>query len=261
VVSPNWGLLGGNNALGMFQLGAQIGGQVRQQRDERRERNALTAYANDPTDANLGAIAEYNPEFVIRQRQGQAMAAREGESQRRDQLPVIGRILGTIKDEASYQQAIGMAQRYGIDVSDAPQSYDPAWVQSTRDFATAMGTPEGQQKVGTAGQQALDEGFQQGTPEFYKRTREIFDAGNVRTVPYQAGGGVASVNTATGVVTPLIVPGYGGGSGLPGTQSGPQAGAVEDGYRFKGGDPADPASWEPVGGGGGNVTSNFLSGV
>lgn len=31
------------------------------------------------------------------------------------------------------------------------------------------------------------------------------------------------------------------------SRSGPQPGAVEDGYRFKGGNPADPQSWEPVG--------------
>jgi hypothetical protein len=27
----------------------------------------------------------------------------------------------------------------------------------------------------------------------------------------------------------------------------PQPGAIEDGYRFRGGNPADPNSWEPVG--------------
>lgn len=37
---------------------------------------------------------------------------------------------------------------------------------------------------------------------------------------------------------------YGGGQVTP--QSGPQPGAIEDGYRFLGGDPADPSNWEPA---------------
>lgn len=41
-------------------------------------------------------------------------------------------------------------------------------------------------------------------------------------------------------------------------QGGPQPGAVVNGYRFRGGNPNESSSWEPVsGGGGGNVTSNF----
>jgi hypothetical protein len=42
--------------------------------------------------------------------------------------------------------------------------------------------------------------------------------------------------------------GAGMGQALPG--SGPQPGHIEDGYRFKGGNPSDPNAWEHVGGSG-----------
>ena len=39
---------------------------------------------------------------------------------------------------------------------------------------------------------------------------------------------------------------YPGAGAQPASGGGPRPGAVEDGYRFKGGDPANPSSWEPV---------------
>jgi ribosomal protein L20 len=43
VTNPNYGLLGGNNALSMFQYGAQLGTQRRQEGEQREDRNALIA--------------------------------------------------------------------------------------------------------------------------------------------------------------------------------------------------------------------------
>lgn len=263
MVSPNWGLAGGN-ALGLFQLGTQIGGQVRQQRDERRERNALTAYANDPNEQNLAGVAEYNPEFVIRQRGAQAQAAQQAGDNRRDQLPIVGRILGTITDESTYQRAKVMAQRYNIDTSDWGETYDPAQVEQARNFAQAVATPEGQEALSAAGKLAVDMGFRPGTTEYNAKVGEIFQAEQIKTVPFQAGGGIASVNTATGQVTPLVVPqGYGGGSGLPGTQPTPPQEAIEA-LRSGAGTPeqfdevfGQGAAARIMGGGGGNSTSGF----
>jgi hypothetical protein len=48
--------------------------------------------------------------------------------------------------------------------------------------------------------------------------------------------------------------------GAPSAQAqsnGPQPGTVEDGYQFQGGNPADPRSWKPMGGGAGNGVGTF----
>lgn len=52
-----------------------------------------------------------------------------------DKIDVGARYLGAVKDEASYQAAVRQVSALGIDMSDAPPTYDPAWVQSEVDQA------------------------------------------------------------------------------------------------------------------------------
>lgn len=227
MVSPAWGLLGQqqNNALGMFQIGAQIGGQLRQRQEQREERNALTAYATNPNEETLAGVAPYNPGLVIQQRGVQAQAQQQQQEQRRADLPTVARLLDGVTDDASYQQTLAQARQYGINVDGAPPSYDPQWVQSTKQLVTAMQTPQGQEALSTAGKLAADMGLRPGTPEFNAKVGEIFQAEQIKTVPFQAGGGIASVNTATGQVTPLVVPqDYGGSQQVGMGQAAPSPG-------------------------------------
>jgi hypothetical protein len=60
---------------------------------------------------------------------------------------------------------------------------------------------------------------------------------------------------------PLITNGYGSTvvprASIGGAPPGPQPGTIEDGHQFMGGNPADPNSWKPVGGGAGNGAGGF----
>lgn len=59
------------------------------------------------------------------------------------------------------------------------------------------------------------------------------------------------VTGANGEIVPLYPQGtplHNGGRTAPPTNAGPQPGTIEDGHRFRGGDPGDPNNWEAVGG-------------
>lgn len=180
-MAVNWGLGLSNGAQNAFQTGFQIGDTLRQRNDMAQQRNLMM-------------------------QQQQAKAQQEQVERRRADIPFVGRLLDSVTDEASYQRARGVAQQYGIDLSGAPSSYDPSWVDQQKTTVQALSTPQGQAALSTAGKIAQDEGLRPGTPEFGARVTQIWKAENQKTIPYTAGGGVASVDPTTGGVSTLIAP-------------------------------------------------------
>lgn len=227
-----WGLGQGNNALAMFGTGVQLGQDLRRRQKERETDQALGAYATNPDDPNaLNALIQADPRLGMQARGQQQQQARAQQEQRRADLPLMERLLTMAQDEPSYQQARQVAEQYGVDTTTLPPTFDPAWREQQLGVVRALNTPQGQEALSTAGKQAMDLGYRPGTAEFAQVTRQLVEAALAQ--PYTGSQG------ETRLYTPQI-----GGAGQ--VQGGPAPGTMEDGYRFKGGDPANPASWEPA---------------
>lgn len=249
----NWNLAGGNNALAAFGQGMEIGNFLRNRKvaeaEDRRKtetQSALSAYAVDPNEANLNALASYAPEMVIQQRnameQRQAAQSNRQMEQRRADLPMLTRLLTEAsKSREKWQNAISEAQRLGIDTTGIPQQFDPEWATAQATTMGALQTPEGTEALSNAGKIAVDMGFKPGTAEFNTKVGEIFQQQGA--IPYTDAQGA----------TRLYLPGRN-------SAPGPEVGSVVQGYRFKGGNPSDRGNWEQVGGGVSNGTGGFPTG-
>lgn len=183
-------------------------------------RGALAA-AYDPATGNIDPMAARQAyvgagdiEGAMRFDQQRAQSAASQQDAARKQLETMAQLLDDATDENSYQQGLNVARRMGIDVSSVPQNYDPAWVDEQRLMVrTFIEKPEA---ATTLQRNLISAGIQPGTPEYRQA-----------------------------VLSSLAPPGY---VAAPMGGGGPAPGTVEDGYRFKGGDPADPANWEATGG-------------
>lgn len=123
--------------------GAQ--GQLAEQQRMTSERNALADVLRQPgtfgedgrfSRTALPAIAQAFPEAVPQyaglanqQDANQDQAAVRQMQRAKQNMEIQGRLLQGVRDEQSYQAAKQQAQQYGIDVSQLPPNYDPAFVQ------------------------------------------------------------------------------------------------------------------------------------
>jgi hypothetical protein len=230
VTNPNWSLMGGNNALAMFQFGANLGQQARASQEERALKEAVGAYATNPNDPNaLAGVMKADPRLGMQfQQRQQEQAAKQQEAQRQ-RVQEVARLFDGINDEQTYQQRISLAQRMGVDTAGVPANYDPAWVQENAlIMRLAADKPEA---LSTIGKEAVDAGYQPGSPEYASFVKQRIQAEAVKTIPYAPGGGVAGYNPLTGQTSTIVAPNPGGVSaGTPvtgGASSAPPQSAID----------------------------------
>ena len=257
-----------------FALGSQVGARIR----ERRADNALAAYVSampqggivatpDQQQASQQAyanLAKYNPQMAVQVRryeqEGATSAARaqaELAKRRQEGLPQVINLLKGSTDQATYQQNVATARSLGIDTSNLPAQFDPAWRDQQIATLERFATPQGQEAMSTVGKEATDAGYRPGTPEYVQFVRQRLASSDLKTIPLQPGGSVAQYDPATGQARIVIAPNNGQMATGSAVGGGPQVGAVVGGYRFKGGNPNDRNNWEQAGGGSGNATGNF----
>ncbi len=233
----NWGLLQPVDVGGNFQRGFEMG----QQRIQKQQmKSALAAYSQDPTNPEAqNALASVSPEYAMqlgqyRMEAPQREAAQQEKISERQRQNLImgGKILRQIKptDQASYDQARQMAAQVGVDISGVPEQFDPQYVSQIVQTADALDPPKSGEMPGIA--KEVD----------YYRSIGRHDLAEQRMESHAAG---SPLIMDMGDGRKAVYPRGGLGGGAPG----PAPGAIEDGFRFKGGNPADRSSWEPVNGG------------
>lgn len=282
----NWGMAGqGNNALAYFQMGQQMGQSLIDGRVNKAlgrvltggaqtpgmpspapmaqgapsgmgggvvatpEQQAETArmqalYPNAPQfaqdartnalDADMQTIARHNPQLFmqLQQRQAQAEEATRKRQQeqvaaQRTRLTETAKLFEGVTPE-NYGQRLALAQQLGIDTSAAPQSFDPAWVQQNAQIMRfAADNPD---KLPMIAQEFQAAGIDLNTPQGKQALLNAI-AGKYGTDYADENGNIRRRAAFD-----------------PKSFAQPAPGAIEDGYRFKGGNPADPSAWEKVGG-------------
>lgn len=237
MTSIQWGILDPN----AFQRGYENAKKPFDEFAEAQKKNALDnalrQYATNPNDPNaVNALAQVDPRLAIQVRQQQQTAQAQGAEQFQSTIKTAAEMIRNLKGQnpqmpdeqvyATVRQTLIANRAPGADQS--PAQFDPQYYQGL----LAMAAPKGQETT------SLQKNY-----EFFQRTKpELADtylqnqANPPRFISDGMGGG--SFVATPGPTTPAASAG-----------GGPEPGQVEDGYRFKGGDPARPENWEPVTGG------------
>jgi len=241
----------GGNVLAAFEKG-------RVDREKRDGQNALSAYAVNPdAPGAFEGLAKYHPTVAIEQRQAQQQA-----QQQQQERQLIGDALvnpdPAVRSSARQQLAYVNAPAYQTLGTNEKARVDATMEVIAQQAFSILRKPKEQQ--GAALQQALAGLQQQGVDvSGFKLSGNAEQ--DLKSALAMAGKLDAWEKEADPKYTPVGERGLAGFQfGQPMQQGGqpqnfapagaPQPGHVEGGYRFKGGNPGDPAAWEPAGQGG-----------
>lgn len=219
-----------NALMNPAQIGQGVQNAFSAGRETAREEkftNALADYASGTGD--LGAIMRLNPQLGMELQQQQRQQQAQVSEEQRKQALQMARLLNDVTDEQSYQQAKAAAQYLKMDVSGAPANYDPNWVGMQKRIVASY-LDDNDDNLPTLAKEFQAGGVDLKTPEGR--------AAYLRALEGRYGTEYIDQEGQTRRRAVFQTGGQAGG--------GPQPGTVEDGFRFKGGNPADRNSWEPV---------------
>lgn len=229
-------------------LNSNIGGAFTQGFERGATNGALGSLARNPNDPRaLGVLSQVNPQAAFAMQDQLAQRAhREAQTReqvlenRRNDIVMGASFLEGVTDNDGYLSALQRARTAGVNIEGAPEGYDPAYVDGIR--RTAQSLVAAQQRSTARAQQPTN--FQR-EYEYIART-----FGPEAARDYLIRQTEPTPVTVTGPSGTRIIPRSSIGSGsAPQAQGAPQVGEVRRGYRFRGGDPASPQSWEPAEGG------------
>lgn len=213
-----------NNAGQSFNTGFNQGQDRRREADQQ---NALGAYARNPNDPDVvNALSGVDPSLAIKIRQQQEQAS---SAKHEKDTGVIATLARDAKDPESFDAAVDQVVAMGYpEAAQFKGKFSPA-LRSALMAAGGIKDDDGRQPS------ALIQGYQfrQNLPE---SERPGFDRYQQNARPQIIG----NAESGFSIYDPNASAGQSGG---------PQPGTIEDGYRFKGGDPSQPENWEPVQGG------------
>lgn len=120
--------------------------------------------------AYISDLMKLDPQEAMRQQDGFAQKDAETQSlaikKQIEQMDMMGRLAGSAKDQASYEMALGQAQKFGLDTSRMPRQYDPNLVRSMQAMTLSakeqLASQLDQQKFGLEERKfAADKSFKQ----------------------------------------------------------------------------------------------------